>query len=528
MKKFIALARVSSREQEREGFSLQVQEDALTRYATQGRGEIVRLWRIAETASRADERTAFKELIAFAKKNAEELDGLLFYKVDRAARNLFDYVELERLESEYGLPFISISQPTDNNPSGRMARRMLGNIASFYTEQLSVDVKEGLARRVSNGWFVSRAPYGYRNSRRDGRCVIEVDEAAAAAVRRIYHLYAFEPLTLDALRDRLDREGVVCCEDVPRFARSKLHRILRDRSYLGEVGYNGDWFPGNHVPLVERGTWDRVQALLGEHTHHAHQMTFAGGLMTCGHCGRAVTGEQVKKTTKTSEVRRYTYYRCSGYNAPGHPRVRVTEADLDRQVVAAFDRMRVEDSEVGDWFRAVLAAQTRDMQAEARAQREELSRQSSLLVAQQDRLLNMRLADEVDQGTFAAKHTQFRDRLASIKLQLDVLDRSHDETAELAAKVFELSQALKSKWVSADYAVKRTILELVYLNCRLDGATLVGTMRKPFDVLADGLELSRGYLNCRLDGATLVATMRKPLDVYAEGLSISRSWGSRI
>ena len=25
-----------------------------------------------------------------------------FYKVDRAARNLFDYVELERLESEYG------------------------------------------------------------------------------------------------------------------------------------------------------------------------------------------------------------------------------------------------------------------------------------------------------------------------------------------------------------------------------------------------------------------------------------------
>jgi hypothetical protein len=29
--------------------------------------------------------------------------------VDRAARNLFDYVELERLESEYDLPFISVS-----------------------------------------------------------------------------------------------------------------------------------------------------------------------------------------------------------------------------------------------------------------------------------------------------------------------------------------------------------------------------------------------------------------------------------
>ena len=47
------------------------------------------------------------------------LDGLLFYKVDRASRNLFDYVELERLESEYELPFISVSQPTESTPAGR-------------------------------------------------------------------------------------------------------------------------------------------------------------------------------------------------------------------------------------------------------------------------------------------------------------------------------------------------------------------------------------------------------------------------
>lgn len=33
VKKYLALARVSSREQQREGFSLDVQEDALRRYA---------------------------------------------------------------------------------------------------------------------------------------------------------------------------------------------------------------------------------------------------------------------------------------------------------------------------------------------------------------------------------------------------------------------------------------------------------------------------------------------------------------
>ena len=56
MKQFVGLARVSSREQEREGFSLEIQEDAIKRYASQHHGTIVRLFKIAETASKRDER----------------------------------------------------------------------------------------------------------------------------------------------------------------------------------------------------------------------------------------------------------------------------------------------------------------------------------------------------------------------------------------------------------------------------------------------------------------------------------------
>jgi site-specific DNA recombinase len=106
--------------------------------------------------------------------------------------------------------------------------------------------------------------------------------------------------------------------------------------------------------------------------------------------------------------------------------------------------MRIDDENVRDWFRMVPRSQTRDAQKESLAQRGELQRQESLLVAQQDRLLNMRLGDEVDQITFAAKQTEFPDRLASIKLQLDGLDRSHDEMTDLGAKVFELSQTPKA------------------------------------------------------------------------------------
>jgi len=135
MKRYIALAQVSSREQEREGFSLDVQEDAFQEYARNNNGTLERIFRIAETATKSDKRIVFIEVIDFAKKNHQTLDGILFYKVDRAARNLFDYVELERLKSECGLQFISVSQPTENTPAGRLQRRMLASMASFYTSR---------------------------------------------------------------------------------------------------------------------------------------------------------------------------------------------------------------------------------------------------------------------------------------------------------------------------------------------------------------------------------------------------------
>lgn len=312
-------------------------------------------------------------------------------------------------------------------------------------------------------------------------------------MRRIFTLYAYEPLTLDVLLKRLESEGLVFKPSLPKFPRSEVHDLLRDRSYLGEIPYKGHWYPGKHEPIVDRATWDRVQALLGGHVYHAHELTYADELIQCGHCGHPITGERVVKRAKSGH-KFYVYYRCARYNVPGHPRIRVTEAELDAQLFALFDSIRIQDDGVRDWFRAVLASQTKDAQADSRAQRSELQRQESLLVAQQDRLLNMRLNDQIDEDTFAAKHTELRDRLARIKLQLDVLDRSHDETAELAIKVFELSQTLKNKWISADDAAQRRILEILCLNCRLEAEKLCFSLRKPFDALANGekIRLSRG------------------------------------
>ena len=58
-------------------------------------------------------------------------------------------------------------------------------------------------------------------------------------------------------------------------------------------------------------------------------------------------------------------------------------------------------------------------------------------------------------------------------------------------KAFELSQTLKEQWLTADYDAKRRILEIVLLNCTLVDGTLCPTIRKPFDVLAEGLTFEK-------------------------------------
>lgn len=101
----------------------------------------------------------------------------------------------------------------------------------------------------------------------------------------------------------------------------------------------------------------------------------------------------------------------------------------------------------------------------------------------------MRLEGEIEADKYAVKSTELRDRMSALKLQLDACDRSSDENADLAVKTFELSQGFAEKWLTADSSAKRQILEMVCLNLKLRDVSVEFTMRKPFDLLAEGLFL---------------------------------------
>ena len=80
-----------------------------------------------------------------------------------------------------------------------------------------------------------------------------------------------------------------------------------------------------------------------------------------------------------------------------------------------------------------------------------------------------------------------RDRIGVLESQIPLISQDRTEKGEMAMKLFELSQTLNEKWVTADYRTKRRLLQIVCLNFSLDDVTLVPTIKKPFDVLVKGL-----------------------------------------
>ncbi|MFK8112250.1 MAG: zinc ribbon domain-containing protein [Rubripirellula sp.] len=215
-------------------------------------------------------------------------------------------------------------------------------------------------------------------------------------------------------------------------------------------------------------------------------MTYASDLIECDHCGSPITGERKTKMTKSGE-RHYVYYRCTKYHKGEHPRIRLTERDLDAQMLAVFDALRVEDVEFRDTFREQLRQATSWDQDCAISKATQLQEELASVRLRQKRLTNHLLLEEIDATTYAETARDLRDREAELKLEIDVADRGRHEIIDIAVKAFELSQSLRQRWVTADYDAKRRILEIVCLNCTLVDASLVVTMRKPFDLLAEGL-----------------------------------------
>src|SRR5882724_8512340 len=89
----VVLARVSSKAQEDEGYSLDAQLKLLNDYCAKNCLIVVRVFKIAETASKEHRRKVFHELLTYIAK--EPIYHLAVEKTDRFTRNFRDAVAID-------------------------------------------------------------------------------------------------------------------------------------------------------------------------------------------------------------------------------------------------------------------------------------------------------------------------------------------------------------------------------------------------------------------------------------------------
>jgi DNA invertase Pin-like site-specific DNA recombinase len=246
----VLYTRVSSREQEQEGFSLDAQSKLLQEYAARNGLRVERAFEDVETA-KISGRKQFSEMVAYFKRN-RNCRVLVVEKTDRLYRNYRDAVTLEDLDIE--IHFVKESQilSKDSKSQVKLMNDIRIAIARNYSENLKEEVKKGMNEKAAQGTYPARAPFGYRNvSRR-----IELHPGNAPVVLFMFERYATGSESVATLRETVRQTYG------KKFARSYVHTILTNRFYLGIFEWDSKTYMGTHPPLVSNRLFEDVQAVI--------------------------------------------------------------------------------------------------------------------------------------------------------------------------------------------------------------------------------------------------------------------------
>jgi site-specific DNA recombinase len=182
----VLYVRVSSKDQEAEGFSIPAQIRLLREYAASKGFVIVREFEDVETAKMSG-RTHFNEMLAYLKKQHGMCRTILAEKTDRLYRNLKDWVTLDDLDVE--IHFVKENEIASQN--SRSSEKLVHGIkvlmAKNVIDNLSEETYKGMLEKARSGMYPSCAPVGYRNGDGpNGKRVIMPDPAAAEIVTELF------------------------------------------------------------------------------------------------------------------------------------------------------------------------------------------------------------------------------------------------------------------------------------------------------------------------------------------------------
>lgn len=207
MKRAVIYARVSSKEQADEGFSIPAQLKLLREYALEHGFELTREFGDVETAKRAG-RTGFDEMVGFLRRSRNTCRTILVEKTDRLYRNLRDYVTLDELDIEIHFVKENFILSDDSRSTEKFMHGIKVLMAKNYIDNLSEETSKGMLQKAEQGTWPSWAPLGYVNLDLGGQRVVAPDPEKAPVIQRLFEWYASGTCSLGQVRQRAIDAGL--------------------------------------------------------------------------------------------------------------------------------------------------------------------------------------------------------------------------------------------------------------------------------------------------------------------------------
>ena len=298
--KAVIYVRVSTEEQAQSGFSINAQIEKLVGTCKLNGWELVQQYIDDGYSAKDLDRPNIQRLIADSKENKFNL--VLVYKLDRLSRNLKDLTGLAEYFQRIGVGIKSITEPFETTTSsGKLLFNMLGSYAEFERAMISERTRMGLSRRLKEGKWNGRPPYGYRLTETG---TLEILEEEARFVKEAYCLFIENNLGVKLIAQRLKKKDQFTRR---AWCQTSVWNILNTFTYCGYVKINGKYEKGPHKAIISEETFKSVQQILKEKaripSRRLSSPNILSGIVKCGKCGQVMT---------TGKGKGNHYYVCSG------------------------------------------------------------------------------------------------------------------------------------------------------------------------------------------------------------------------
>lgn len=455
--KCILYPRVSSLAQ-LDGTSMQTQEAECREWAERNGYTVEAVFREEGVSAKTADRRCLIEALEFLRHQDGEIDAFVVWKIDRFARSSHDYHVLRASLLGMGCHLISVTEPIDDSPAGRLMGSIIADIAQFDNEVRAQRAKTSMQELAQSGYWVWMAPTGYACARTpDGRPTLEPDEHAPA-ISRAFEMILSGKTQADARRFlhaagvRGARGGTLSAQGVRQILENPIYAARLVSKLTGGVPVPGRW-----GPLVSSSVFDRVQGILTGTAqqvprHRTREEFPLRGWVRCGICERPMTAS----FSRGKSGKRYPYYHC--------PTCRGQRASLLDFEGAWEDHLAahaLNEDETTLWMETVRRELSGALRQASHA-RTERRKKLTRLHNQRERLIDLLADGTLDAQSYKRKSIEINNEIAI--LELDDTPQKLEEMDLDAAIRFAgtLSSNPARMWKKAGFQGKREIQSLFF------------------------------------------------------------------